>query len=138
MLTRRNLIASAAVLPAGGLLASCAGVPPPLANGGINPAFVDAVVAALQSGCAIGLSFIPTAVSIADVVASLFGAGAVATVQLISGAVTSVASEICSSIPTAPPAVAALRRRLLKSSYALPVYVGTTPHGVVVTGWQAH
>ena len=137
-LTRRKLLsggAVVAVLP----LAACADIPSPIVNGGINPAFVDAVVAALQTTCAVGLGIIPTATAIANVVASLFGPAAIATVQLISGAVVAVSSEICAAIPpVSSVAGARLHSRLLRSSYSVPVYIGTTPHGVVITGYRSH
>ena len=136
MLTRRALLSGAAPAAIAVGIAGCSTFPPVVVNNGINPAFVDQVIATLQSTCALGLPFIPTASTIAAVVASLFGAAALATVQLISGSVSAVATEICSAVPTTATAAASLRRRLLRSSLALPVYIGTTPHGVVVTGYQ--
>ena len=135
-LTRRALLSGAAPAVAAIGLGSCASFAPVVINNGINPVFVDQVIATLQSTCSVGLPFIPTATTIAAVVASLFGPAALATVQLIAGSVSSVATEICAAIPIAAPAVASLRRRLVRSSLALPVYIGTTPHGVVVTGYQ--
>jgi hypothetical protein len=114
-------------------LAGCATNP---STGGleISPAFIDSVIAALQAGCS-AVTFIPTAESIASVVAALFGPGAVATVQTVGGAVASVAAEICSAVP--PAAVASLKLRLAGSSYSTPVYIGTTTTThTVITGYQ--
>ena len=133
MLTRRALLSGAA--PAAVLgLAGCANLPPIVVSGGINPAFVDAVVAYLQSTCAVALHIIPTATAIANVVASIFGPAAVSSVQLISGSVAAVSVAICAAIAQTP--TAALRRRFLRSNYSAPVYIGTTPQGVVVMGYQ--
>ena len=64
----------------GAALASCATplvVPgPTVGTTVINPAFVDQVIATLQTSCSIGTAFYPTAQSIANVVAALFGAAA--------------------------------------------------------------
>lgn len=134
MITRRALLSTAAPGAVALGLASCA--TPLIVNGGINPAFVDAVVTALQSGCAVGLSFIPTATAIANVVASLFGPAAIASVQLISGSVAAVASAICAAVPVSPAGQAHLRSQLLRSSFSAPVYIGTTPGGVIITGYH--
>ena len=101
----------------------------------ISPAFVDSVVSALQVGCTV-ISFIPTATSVANVVAALFGPAAIAAVQLISGSVAAVANEICGAVPPAPAAQTQLRRRLLSSSPQKVVYIGTTPHThTVINGY---
>jgi hypothetical protein len=128
MLDRRIFMSGAAA----STLAGCATGP----TGGleISPAFVDAVVAALQAGCS-AVKFIPTVESVASVVAALFGAGAVASVQAVGGAVASVAAEICSAVP--PPAAAAVRARLVGTTYSTPVYIGTTTNThVVITGYE--
>jgi len=117
-------------------VAGCATFPAPTTGGGLNPAFIDAVIAAIQSGCTVGVPFIPTATTIASVVASLFGAAAVASVQLIGGSVNAVATAICSAVPKSAMAQARLMRRLARSSLALPVVIGTTPQGVTVVGYQ--
>ena len=129
MLNRRIFMSGAAASTLAGCATGPSGQPE------INPAFVDAVIAALQAGCGIAVNFLPTVSSVASVVAALFGPGAVATVQTISGAVASVAAEICSAVP--PAAAASLKLRLAGSSYSAPVYVGTTTTThTVITGYQ--
>ena len=133
-MTRRKLLSSAAVGVPALALVSCTTNPLTGATE-INPVFVDNVVAALQVGCTV-ISFIPTATSVANVVAALFGPGAVAAVQLISGSVAAVANEICGAVPPAPAAQTQLRRRLLSSSPLRVVYIGTTPTvHVVINGY---
>jgi hypothetical protein len=141
-ITRRKMLSSVAVGGAALGLASCAGTPAPIisnpttGNLEINPAFVDEVTNLLLTGCNIGTAFIPTAGSVAAVVASLFGPAAVATVQFISGAVTAVAHEICSASPVTPAAAMRLQMRLRASSPARAVYIGTTTGThTVITGY---
>ena len=133
-MTRRKLLSGAAVGVPALALAGC--TTNPLTGAvEISPAFVDSVVSALQVGCTV-ISFIPTATSVANVVAALFGPGAVAAVQLISGSVAAVANEICGAVPPAPAAQTQLRRRLLSSSPLRVVYIGTTPTvHVVINGY---
>lgn len=137
MLTRRALLSGAAPAAAAIGLAGCA--TPFVINGTINPAFVDQVIATLQSICNNGLPFIPTASAIADVVASLFGPAAVGSVQLIAGAVNQVAVAICAAVPVP---TASLRRRLAASTAFVPIVIGQTaptawsPNGVTITGYQ--
>jgi hypothetical protein len=129
MIDRRIFMSGAAASTLAGCVTAPNGQPE------INPAFVDAVIAALQAGCGVAINFIPTVESVASVVAALFGPGAVATVQSVTGAVASVAAEICSAIP--PAAVASLKVRLAGSSYSAPVYIGTTTTThTVITGYQ--
>jgi hypothetical protein len=141
-ITRRKMMSSVAIGGAAFSLASCAGTPAPIitnpTNGNleINPMFVTEVTNLLISTCSIGSAFIPTAVTIANVVAGLFGPAAVATVQFISGAVAATASEICSASPATPVAAMKLRGRLRLSSPLHPVYIGTTQTvHVVVQGY---
>lgn len=133
-MTRRKLLSGAIVGVPALALVGCTTNPLTGATE-INPIFVDNVVAALQVGCTV-ISFIPTATSVANVVAALFGPGAVAAVQLISGSVAAVANEICGAVPPAPAAQTQLRRRLLSSSPLRVVYIGTTPTvHVVINGY---
>jgi phage-related protein len=99
--------------------------------------FVDQVNQVLAAGCSSGLTFLATAESIASVVASLYGPGGTAIVGTISGAVTAVATDICSAVPANnPPASAALKAKLKGSSPGLPVTIGVTKHGVTVVGYH--
>ena len=130
------LLGSAAVVGGSFTLVGCV-TNPTTGQLEINPAFVDGVISVLQSGCAVGLAFIPTVTSVADVVAALFGPAAVATVQLINGAVNQVASALCSAIPT--PVPSSLRLRLRSSSVGNPVLIGVITVNntrVVVNGYQ--
>jgi len=133
-MTRRKLLSGAAVGVPALALAGC--TTNPLTGAvEISPAFVDSVVSALQVGCTV-LSFIPTATSVANVVAALFGPAAIAAVQLISGSVAAVANEICGAVPPAPTAQSRLRLRLRGSSPQKVVYIGTTPHThTVINGY---
>jgi hypothetical protein len=134
MMTRRKLLSGVIVGVPAIALVGCTTNPLTGATE-INPVFVDNVVAALQVGCTV-VSFIPTATSVANVVAALFGASAVAAVQLISGSVAAVANEICGAVPPVAAAQSQLRRRLIGSSLQRVVYIGTTPivH-VVINGY---
>ena len=139
MLSRRSLLSGAAPAVALGL-AGCATPLPPIitpATGGINPAFVDAVVAYMKQICG-AVSFIPTAESIAEVVAALFGGvAAIPIVQTIAGAVQAVAAELCSAIPATPVGRAKLRARLVgHSQYGPAVYIGKSRNKVLVYGYE--
>ena len=140
-MTRRKLLSGAVVGVPALALVGCA-TNPITGAPEINPQFVDDVISALQAGCNVGLAFIPTVTSVSNVVASLFGPAATATVQLINGSIAAVAGAICSAVPTIPAAQASLRRRLVGSTYRMPIYIGTTPPaayapgGVTIHGYQ--
>lgn len=133
---RNAMLGGAAVIGGSVLLAGC--VTNPAGGYELNPAFIDAVISTLQSGCAVGTAFIPTASSIAAVVAALFGPAAVATVQFVSGAITAVANEICSAVPPASSlSMTHLHARLRVSSREVPVLIGTSRHGVKIIGYRS-
>lgn len=98
----------------------------------IDPNFITAV----QNGVAQIAKFIPTATSIANVVAALFGPAAVAIVQTITGALSAVINDLVSAAPTTPAASAQLRARLRASSAINPITIGVTAHGVTVAGYK--
>ena len=140
MLSRRDLLSGAAPAVAALGLASCATPLPPIitpVTGGINPAFVDAVVAYMKQICG-AVSFIPTVESIVEVVAAIFGGvAAIPIVQTIAGAVQAVAAELCSAVPAAPVGRAKLRARLAgHTQYGPPVFIGKSRNKIMVYGYE--
>jgi hypothetical protein len=121
MLTRRSLLASAAVVP----LAGCSTVQIQT----IEQQIIDTVQAFEATACGI----IPTAQTILAVIAgfgvSLASVGAVVLQQ--------VEQAICNAVP--PPASARYRSLPFRTSGAPPAVIGNapTPSGnVVVNGWR--
>lgn len=87
----------------------------------------------IQAGSAALCGVIPTVTSILDVVSAVVPGGSVLSVA--GSAVTAVEADICSA---APPAASARYKALPRaSSPGLPATIGTTQHGVVVSGWRA-
>ena len=118
-----------------GLFAAGCSTNPTTGTPEIDPAFIDDVTQALTQVCA-AQAFIPTATTVADDVAALFGAGAIPVIQTISGSVQKVAADLCSAVPTAPAASGKLRAALRGSSLNVPVTIGTSAHKVTVVGYQ--
>jgi hypothetical protein len=149
MLSRRTFLISTAATG----LAGCASVvtPVPPGGGGLPTDFIDQVIAIVRAGCGIYTGFSPTVTSIAQVVAAMFGAAALATVDAIAGAVNAVASALCAAAAPTPAAmkfngrtvrarrVPGLAQRLAVSSPANPVVIGKITVGgipVTVTGYK--
>ena len=88
----------------------------------------DGITAATSVACGI----IPTAQSILNVVSALYPG--LQLVALAGPAITAVEAELCSSAP--PVASARYRAIPLRGSGRLPVTIGQTTHGVVVTGYR--
>lgn len=131
MITRRSLLATAALSP---LLASCQTTSNAQATANWTK-FVDQVTQAVISGCTVGAAVIPTATTIANVVASIYGPAAVATIVMVSGAVTNVASAICNAVGNSQRAKSAVFR---SSNRNTPVFLGVTDRNVEVFGYNAH
>lgn len=126
-LTRRKLMACAAPAVVLGL-SGCAGQLAQAQQDWNN--FVDEVNAIVAQGCnGIIPSFIATANTISAVVTALYPSVGAA-IAAGAGAVQAAANAICSAVPTSPPAVASLKKRLLRSSRNLAVVIGT----VVING----
>ena len=151
MLSRRMFLVSTA---ASGL-AGCASVvtPVPPGGGGLPPDFIDSVIAIVRAGCGVYTGYAPTVTAIAQVVAAMFGAAALATVDAIAGAVNAVASALCAATAPTPAAMrfngrrvytrgvhpTLLARRLAASSPQNPVMIGKITVGGVtinVTGYR--
>ena len=88
----------------------------------------DGITAATSVACGI----IPTAQSILNVVSALYPG--LQLIALAGPAITAVEAELCSSAP--PVASARYRAIPLRGSGRLPVTIGQTTHGVVVTGYR--
>ena len=85
----------------------------------------------ITTATAVACGIIPTADSILAVVAVLYPGATL--LGLAGPALQAVENEICTS---APP-VASRRFRAMPIRGGIPVTIGQTQHGVVVTGWGA-
>ena len=96
-----------------------------------------AIVGQIQAGVAAVAKYVPTIETIAAEAAALFGpayeavvtAGSAALNQIIA-VLTNVANNLT------PPASAKLHAKLRASSPAAPITIGTTPQGIIVTGFR--
>lgn len=131
MLTRRTLLASAA--PAAAVIvAGCS-------TAQIQQAQTDwaNIVGEIQSAVAAAAKYVPTVESIAATAASLFGPQYTAIVTAGSAALNTIVATLVNVVGAlTPPASAALHARLRASSPSAPVTIGTTPAGVLVTGFH--
>ena len=143
MLSRRKLLSGAGVGVMALPLAACgAGTSIPTVLAGFQTqwtAFVDQVQAIVLNA----KGFIPIADSIAATVASLFGPGWEAAINLGISIVNQVAGIIIGAVTALPPAAAAaMYRRLQGSSSTQSAVIGVTPpthfapHGVVIHGYH--
>jgi hypothetical protein len=134
MLTRRTLLAT--VAPGAALaLAGCSTAQQQAITTAYDN-FLAQVQNIVAQGCALGAGFIPAIPSIEAVVNILYP-GLGTAVAGVAGAITTVASALCSASAATPPA--SLRRRLARSSVGNPVYIGTISvngQPVVVKGYQ--
>ncbi len=122
MLTRRSLLAGAAVAP----LAGCA-TPQP----GVN--IIQQIIDTVQQWAAVACGIIPTAQSILSLLAGfgvpLTGVGAIVLQQ--------VEQAICAAVP--PPASVRYRSIPLRTAASVPGFIGNapTPNGPVpIHGWR--
>ena len=96
------------------------------------------IVGDIQSGVAAVAKYVPSVESIAAEAAALFGPQYTAIVVAGSAALNEIVQVLINVANSlTPPASAKLRTRLRGTSPALKTTIGTTPQGVVVTGWAA-
>lgn len=132
--SRRMFLSGAALLATGIAVAGCSTTQ--LANAQAEWA---SIVGMIQSAVAVGASYVPTIESIAATAASLFGPQYAALVQIGSAAFNQIVTVLENVVAVLnPPAKASLRRKLMSSSPAAPVLVGTTSTGISVAGWKAN
>lgn len=99
---------------------------------GCTTAQIAQVEADIQAGTAALCGVIPTVTSILDVVEAVTGTSVFT--GLTNTTIAAIEADICSAAPT--PASARYRSIPLRSSGRLPVVIGQTQHGIVVTGWR--
>ena len=92
---------------------------------------VTSVESTIQSGVAVACGVVPELNTIISVAGVLFP-GIASITALTSAGIVAVEHDICSA---APP-VASLRYKSLPRYGAYPAPIGTTVHGVPVTGWR--
>lgn len=85
----------------------------------------------IQAGTAAVCGVVPTLASIADVVFAVTGQTVIS--ALSNAAVQAVEADLCSAAPSTKSA----RFRALPTQSAAPAVIGTSKHGVVVSGWRA-
>lgn len=133
ILSRRSLLAGAAVLAGG--LATAACTQTQISN---FEAQWATVAGTIQQAVAKVSAYIPTIESIASTAASLFGPQYAALVQIGSVAFNQIVTALTNIVANlAPPAASRLAARLSVSSPVAPVAIGVTSKGVQVVGWRA-
>ena len=85
----------------------------------------------IQAGTAAICGVVPTLGSIADVVFAVTGQTVIS--ALSNAAVQAVEADLCSAAPSTKSA----RFKALPTPSATPAVIGTSKHGVVVSGWRA-
>lgn len=85
----------------------------------------------IQASTAAACNIIPTVATIASIAATVFGQPNIAALTI--AAEQAIVSEICTAAP--PPASA--RLRALPSPGNVPVAIGKSKNGVIVSGWKA-
>jgi len=96
------------------------------------------VASLVQQAVSTAAQYIPTIESIAATAASLFGPQYVTLVTAGSAAFNQIVQALVNVVGNlAPPASARLMVRLRASSPTVPVTIGKTAAGVMVTGWKA-
>ncbi len=88
--------------------------------------FIDTIQSAIST-------YIPTAESIAAVVATLFNPAIVPTVEAVSGAVNVIVGELETVVKDVSTSASAMASMAVSTS---PVSIGKTAHGVAVTGYR--
>lgn len=89
------------------------------------------IESSIQAGTAALCGIVPTVSSIMSVVGIVTGTTEITT--LVGAGVTAVEQDLCS----AAPSPASSRFKALPLRAAAPGIIGTTQHGVTVTGWRA-
>lgn len=96
------------------------------------------VASLVQQAVSTAAQYVPTIESIAATAASLFGPQYVTLVTAGSAAFNQIVQALVNVVNNlAPPASARLMARLRASSPNVPVTIGHTAAGIVVTGWKA-
>lgn len=96
------------------------------------------VASLVQQAVSTAAQYVPTIESIAATAASLFGPQYVTLVTAGSAAFNQIVQALVNVVGNlAPPASARLMARLRASSPNVPVTIGRTAAGIVVTGWKA-
>ena len=136
MITKRKMLASAAVFAAAASLGACAYTTNP-STGVSSITLSPSVNDFIQSAVAAAAQYIPTIESIAATAAGLFGPTYAAIVQAGSSALNAVVAALVGVVAALPPAAStALRQRLRASSPRSPVVIGTTSGGITVVGYR--
>jgi hypothetical protein len=131
-LTRRMLLTTA--VPAAGALALAGCTAAQIAT---YQAEWATVVGEIQSAVATAASYVPTVETIAEEAAALFGPQYEAIVAAGSAALNEIVAVLTNVVSNlTPPASAKLRARLRAAPLNTPVSIGTTPQGVVVSGFR--
>lgn len=95
------------------------------------------IVGQIQAGVAKVASYIPTVETIAAEAAALFGPQYTAIVTAGSAALNQIIAVLINVANNlTPPAASKMRARLRSSSPGAPITIGTSPQGVVVTGFK--
>lgn len=132
VMSRRSLLAGAAMLGAGVALAGCS-----TAQVASFETAWATVAGTIQQAVATASAYIPTIESIAETAAGLFGPAYASLVTIGSAAFNQIIAALTNVVNNlSPPASSRLNARLASSSASAPVYIGTTPSGVKVTGWS--
>lgn len=102
--------------------------------GGCTTAQIESTAATIegdiQAGSAALCGIVPTIATILNVVGAVTGTTEVTT--LVGSGITAVEADICSAVPP----TASARYRALPRRGTSPATIGTTTHGVTVTGWR--
>lgn len=132
VVSRRSLLAGAALLGAGVALAGCSTTQ--IAS--FETAWAS-VAGTIQQAVAQASTYIPTIESIAATAAGLFGPSYATLVTIGSAAFNQIVAALTNVVNSlSPPASSRLMARLAASSASSPVYIGVTKGGVQVTGWS--
>ena|SRR6185312_4884612 len=133
MITRRKLLTTTALGAAALTVAGCS-----TAQITAFETQWASVASLVQQAVSTAAQYIPTIESIAATAASLFGPQYVTLVTAGSAAFNQIVQALVNVVGNlAPPASARLMARLRASSPQVPVTIGRTAAGVMVTGWKA-
>ena len=94
------------------------------------------IVGQIQTAVAAAAKYIPSVESIAAEAAALFGPQYTLLVTAGSAALNQIIQVLVNVAGALTPA-SKMRARLRAASPSVPAVVGTTPQGVVITGWAA-
>lgn len=95
------------------------------------------IVGQIQTAVAAAAKYIPSVESIAAEAAALFGPQYTLLVTAGSAALNQIIQVLVNVAGALTPPASKMRARLRAASPSVPAVVGTTPQGVVITGWAA-